>query len=404
VLETLKNKKVAVWGSGIEGKAVLEKLNKTFPNKEIIILSDENAKLELSKGLDVVIRSPGVSIYKDEIIEAKKDGVVFITEKTLFYSEIKNSNVVSIGITGTKGKTTTSIFFTHILQKMGYKTILTGNIGIPTINLIDEAKNADFVITELSSYQCSDLLEFPKVGILLNLYPEHIDWHKTHENYYKDKKKLLSGVEIAINECSIVYENKFWWYNNKQLWNTKNMKLLGDHNYKNLSFVFTAIDKLGIDLNRIKQEYLDEFTPIEHRMEIIDKDGIKFVNDSIGTTPETALACFETFREKNIYSILGGFDRQQDYSKIARFIQNNNSIKFITVLGQTASRIKQELKKVNFTNYKICQSLKECIDILKEQVKNNSDKNAAIILSPSAPSYDMYKNFEYRGNEFKKMI
>jgi UDP-N-acetylmuramoylalanine--D-glutamate ligase len=411
MLNSLKDKKIAIWGMGIEGNAVLFKLNSIFPDKKIDILNDENAKSELKKMYDFVIRSPGVSIYKNEIIEAKKNGTIFITEKSILYSELKNSKVRSIGITGTKGKTTTSTFCAYILQKMGFNTILTGNMGVPTITLLDEIKKADFVVTELSSYQASDLIEFPNVGILLNLYPEHIDWHKTHENYYRDKKNLLKGVDIAISydtfdnmDDIVFYKDEWWFYKEKKLWTSKNMKLLGEHNYKNLSFVFTALLRLKLDLSIIKQEYLNEFSPIEHRLEIIDKNGIRYVNDSISTIPEATIACFKTFKDKNIYSILGGYDRQQNYIDLVNFVKNNNNIKYIAIMGQNGEKIANEFKNNNYKNFEICDNLEKCIVFLKTKIKENKDNNSALLLSPAAPSYGIFKNFEERGRIFKEII
>ncbi|MDR3290179.1 MAG: UDP-N-acetylmuramoyl-L-alanine--D-glutamate ligase [Rickettsiales bacterium] len=465
-LKKLKNLSIGIWGMGVEGKAVYDKLSAMYPNKNIVVIDDTNATEYVDK-LDLIVRSPGVSIYKNEIKNAKK--TIFITEKSIFYSELAECDVVTIGITGSKGKTTTSTFCNYILEKTGYKTMLTGNMGVPTINLVDKAKKCDFVVTELSSYQTSDLQAYPKAGILLNLYPEHIDWHRTHENYFRDKKNLLNGVKIGISEywgekekpvdltnefvflkykieerktkildektikgglinqiveqkvCDVdifeniikqkkydvnnfpvIYKDNAWWQGDKKLWSTANMKLLGEHNYKNLSFVFSLLYELKIDLSKIKQEYIDDFAPIEHRLEIIKHDDIIFVNDSISTIPEAALACYKTFRNKNIYGILGGFDRKQDYSIIVNEIKNNDNIKFIALLGQTKDRIAKNFDDVKFKNYKICENLKECMKILREKAKN--DNNIAIILSPAAPSYDMYKSFEYRGREFKGLI
>ncbi|GMO60742.1 MAG: UDP-N-acetylmuramoyl-L-alanine--D-glutamate ligase [Rickettsiales bacterium] len=414
-LNKLKDYSVGIWGLGVEGKAVLEKLNATFPEKEITILDDTNAKDYVDK-LDLIIKSPGVSIYKDEIKNAKK--TIFITEKTIFYSEMKDAKTMTIGITGTKGKTTTSTFCNYILEKIGYKTLLTGNMGVPTIKLIDEAKTCDFIVTELSSYQTSDLQEFPKAGILLNLYPEHIDWHLTHENYYKDKLHLLDGVEIMVSpyqkgdynnqidynstNFDVIYKDGFWWKGEQKLWDTTNMKLLGEHNYKNLSFVFTLLNKLNVDLSKIKQEYIDDFNPVEHRLEIVKKDGIVYVNDSICTIPEAAIACYKTFKDKNIYGILGGFDRQQDYTELVQTIKEATNIKYLALLGETGDRLVKNCDEIGYKNYTKCETFEECVKILKE--KSSGDNNVAIILSPAAPSYGMFKNFEERGKVFKELI
>lgn len=432
IIKDLKNKKVGIWGLGIEGKAVLETLNKIFPQKEIFIIDDKNYTNsqdlinDLNK-LEIVIRSPSVSIYKSEIIEAKKNGVIFITEKTLFFDEINNiqgKKPKTIAITGTKGKTTTSTFCNYLLKSMGYKTLLIGNMGIPSINLIEEAKSCDFIVAELSSYQVSDLKAQVNFGIVLNLFPEHIDWHRTHENYFRDKMNLINNAKCSIingkdekilsfvngknnlvkfgTENTIHYENGYFYDCNKKLFSTQNMKLLGEHNYQNLCSVLTILKLLKIDFSQIKQEFFDNFQPVEHRLEIINKNNMIFVNDSISTTPETAIACYNVFKNKNIYGILGGFDRQQDYLQLAKYIKNNKDIKCLTLLGQTSSRIANELKNIGFNNFELCNSLEDCVNILYKKAK--TDKNTIIILSPASPSYDMFKNFEVRGKIFKNCI
>ena len=432
IIKDLENRKVGIWGLGIEGKAVLKVLNKTFPDKEIFIIDDKNytnsqCLVDDLKNLDVIIRSPSVSIYRQEVLEAKKNGVIFITEKTLFFNEINcngSNKPKTIAITGTKGKTTTSTFCAYLLKNLGYKTLLIGNMGIPSIELIDEAKKSDFVVAELSSYQVSDLSANIDFGVVLNLFPEHIDWHKTHENYYKDKMNLIKNVSCPIvngsddrihsfikdikdivvfnTNDSFHYKNDYFCDGDKKLFSTKNMKLLGEHNYQNLCSVLAILKLLNINFLDVKQEYFDNFEPIEHRLELINKGNIIFVNDSISTTPETAIACYNVFKDKNIYGILGGFDRDQDYSILAKYIKNNENIKFLALLGQTSSRISDELKNNNFYNYKVCDSLEECVYTLYDKAKKNN--NSVIILSPASPSYDMFKNFEMRGNCFKNYI
>lgn len=259
-ISDLKDKNIAIWGLGVEGKAVLKKLNEEYTNKNITIINDSDAPqdkdkdgrniyiLKLLKDMDIVIRSPGVSIYKPEIIYAKKEyNTVFITEKTLFFNEIEDSNVKTIAITGSKGKTTTSTFCAYLLEKLSYKTLLVGNMGIPSLELVEQAKNSDFVVIETSSFQASDLLSFPKTAILLNLFHDHVAWHLTYENYYKDKTNLLSGAKYKIvnggNERAMEYTQQFkdrilfntdntihyndgYFYDaDKKLFSTKNMKL-----------------------------------------------------------------------------------------------------------------------------------------------------------------------------------
>jgi len=425
-IANLKNKKVAIWGLGVEGKAVLEVLNADFPDKEITILSDDNAHLIADEDINVVIRSPGVSIYKPEVIAAKQCGTTFITEKTLFFNEIyeaygkKRPKVITI--TGTKGKTTTTTFCAHLLSKMGYKTVLCGNMGVPTIKLIQEAKDSDFVVVEISSYQASDLNVMTiDAAILLNLFPEHIDWHGTHARYYEDKMNLLNSARYKIINASdaktskyrmsdaikfgakpgIFYENGAFYDDSQKIVCTNNMQLLGEHNYRNLCSVLTAIKILGVDLSKIKQEYFDDFKPVKYRLEVIKvSDDMIFIDDSIATIPEAAIACYEIFKNKNIFGILGGYNREQDYSMLAEYISRNKNIKYITLLGQTSQRLADLLSKNGFHDFKICRDLDECVATFKDKLRENS----VVVLSPAAPSYDMFKNFEERGKEFERLI
>jgi len=433
-IEELQNKRIGIWGLGVEGKAILKLLNAKFPNKQIRIIDDKNCPpnrgadvclLNQLRNIDIVIRSPGVSIYKEEITFAKENfGVEFITEKTLFFAELESKKIQSIAITGTKGKTTTSTFCAYLLKKLNYRVLLAGNMGVPTIELLDGIDNYDFVVVEISSYQASDLLAFPDIGILLNLFPEHINWHLNHENYYRDKSHLLDGVRYPIlNGCdervmfytqrlknrilfgtdnTIHYTDGYFYNKNKKIFSSKNMKLLGEHNYQNLCSILTALNVLNINLSNIKQEYFDNFQPLEHRLEVIDHNGILFINDSISTIPEAAIACYKIFKEKNIYGILGGYDREQDYSELVEYILNNKNIKFLTLMGQTGKRISEALLENDFTNFKLCDTLDDCVMNLYNMAQNK--ENSVIILSPAAASYDMYKNFEERGKHFKQLI
>lgn len=436
-IKDLKDKNIAIWGLGIEGKAVLKKLNKAYPNKNITIINDNEIAedkdsegrniylLNLLKNIDIVIRSPGVSIYKSEILYAKKEyNTIFITEKTIFFSELENSKVKTIAITATKGKTTTSTFCEYLLKKLGYKTLLLGNMGIPAIELIDQAKNSDYVIIEISSYQASDLLSFPKTAILLNLFHDHISWHLTYKNYHNDKINLLKGAKNKIvngsnniameytkqfsdrilfnTDTTIHYKNGYFYDADQKLFSSENMKLLGEHNYQNLCSILTVLKIYGIDFSELKQEYFDNFNPIEHRLETINKNGIIFVNDSISTIPEATIACFKTFKDKNIYSILGGYDKKNDISNLVDYIINNKNIKYIALIGDVKQNIANILKEKNYNNFQIFDNMKKSVEFLYSMAI--LDKNSVITMSPAHASYGLYNNFEERGNDFKNIV
>ena len=180
------------------------------------------------------------------------------------------------------------------------------------------------------------------------------------------------------------------------------MKLFGEHNYQNLCSVLTALKINGIDLNNLKQEFFDNFNPVEHRLEIIKKNNIIFVNDSISTIPEASIACFNAFKDKNIYAILGGYDKKNDMQELINYISTHKNIKFIALIGDVKDKLANLLKEKKYTNFTICNNMQESVDLLYN--KAILDSNAIITMSPAHASYGLYKNFEERGRDFKNIV
>ena len=183
--QDLEHKRIAIWGMGREGLAVKQALQKHVAGAEISEITEDNLN-DIFKA-QVLVKSPGVSLYRPEIIRAKEQGIVVTSGTNLFMAN-KNPNTKVIAITGTKGKSTTSSLMAHTLKTYGFRVCLGGNIGVPLIEFADEP--VDYVVAELSSYQCADFVGRPDVSVLLNLYPEHLQWHGSHEQYYADKKHM----------------------------------------------------------------------------------------------------------------------------------------------------------------------------------------------------------------------
>ena len=413
LLNSLKNK-VTVYGKGLEGAAAADFLTRLGCNVEIVCDP-------LDKALDgVVVKSPGISLYRDDVKKAAQNGVVFTSGTNLFmeYCAGLEKRPVLIGVTATKGKSTTSTLIAHLLNALGHKTALGGNIGKPVVSYAFEAQNYDFVVDEISSYQAADLKRGFDVCAVLNLYPEHIDWHLTHENYYRDKLNILrvrkDGQKAVLNaqndrlramtqnEKDVVFYNDgagvhlqdgMFYDGETPLFETGVLHLRGEHNLENACAALTVLKILGFDLKQTRAG-LESFRALPHRLQPLgEKKGALFVNDSISTTPETAIAAMEAFAGKKIALIAGGYDRKQEYADLAAYIAKRGNVTVVAV-PSTGRRLAQAVRDAGAKAYEAAD-LPSAVDVA---VCLDAD---VILLSPAAPSYDFYKNFEERGTLFK---
>ncbi|MBC7474941.1 MAG: UDP-N-acetylmuramoyl-L-alanine--D-glutamate ligase [Candidatus Sericytochromatia bacterium] len=449
-IQELKDKKVAIWGLGSEGWSTLKTIRKKFPALPITVLNDaafspememmlthdpfmslissEQVKLSL-KDFDIIIKSPGISAYRPEIQEAKSHGVIFISATHLWFQEHQNDKTVCI--TGTKGKSTTSSLITHLLRNANKRVTLGGNIGTPMLDMLDVEPNPDVWVMELSSYQISDFSGSPSIALLLNLFPEHLDWHLNEQNYYNDKLKIFANqkedsiailnkldentAKIALNIKNITYFNDEIGFHVKdnciyrkeeKIFLGSNMTIPGNHNLSNACAALTVVEKLGIDIN-VCIEALSTFKGLPHRLYpwgIIEQ--VTYIDDSISTTPQSAIAALETYSGKNITILLGGFDRGLNVDELAKYVANNSVFAVIT-MPDNGKRIAESIKKAieapNATNKNLklfeVSDLSEAVRIAKEI----TPKSGVIILSPGAPSYGHFKNFAERGDTFAKL-
>ncbi len=444
LLNELKDKNILVWGLGKEGLAVVRFLqqerfyaNLYLYNDTLLsekaegfnIFSGDDIKGLLPK-IDVIIRSPGVSIYKDEIIKAKAAGIKVTSSSDIFLSEMRKNHpqTTIIGVTGSKGKSTTSSLLFHALKALGQDVALGGNIGRPLIELIAEKHR--FVVCELSSYQCSDLSVSPQIVLFTNLFPEHIDWHRNHDNYYRDKVHLVAHQQAEdvcfvnakcekLQKYCAEYDLPYRYYNrpegfaeldnvlchNGEKWlEIHETKLEGYHNLDNMAGVLSVIEYLGLDTKQAAESF-KTFTALPHRLQKIgEKDGIVFINDSISTAPETAMAAIKSFDE-TMGVFLGGYDRKQDYLELAQFINDNPKVKAVAALFQTGPRVAETLRKtVTRSDFVLIEennfetAVKKMFQVLKGR------KAKLALFSPAAPSYDSFKSFEMRGAEFIRIF
>ena len=410
----LNNKRIGIWGMGREGQAVRQALECHVLNYEIIEISEENIS-ELLK-CDVVVKSPGVSLYRPEIQEALQKGVEFTSSTNLFFAN-KKPSVSVIAVTGTKGKSTTSSLLAHTLKSFNKHVELGGNIGRPLVELSDT--NADFAVAELSSYQCADLTGRPDIGVLINLYPEHLQWHQTHEVYYQDKARMirlsaeavlnatdpqthvfLKGTEAILFNAprGIHIQNNLFYDGEVPLFPIGKLPLIGRHNAENACAVLTVIKMLGLKPELCEKAF-ETFKPLAHRLEIIGKkDGITYVDDSISTTPETAMVAIKALdKGQDMTLIAGGFDRGQNYKDLVDFLKTyKNRIRLVTL--PDTGKVLADLAQRAGIETALTSDMPTAVSV----AQHITPRGGMIILSPAAPSYNMYPNFEERGKDFKK--
>ena len=384
--QDLEHKRIAIWGMGREGAAVKKAMQKHVPSATLIEVAENNVN-DLF-GADVVLKSPGVSLYRPEIAKAKEQGIVVTSGTNLFMAN-KNPATKVIAITGTKGKSTTSSLLAHTSTSYGLKVCLGGNIGVPLLDFVDES--ADYVVAELSSYQCADFVGRPDVTVLLNLYPEHLQWHGTHEQYYADKRHMWAqGVwQLDNRDNGIKIQDNFFVDSGKTLFPISSLNLRGIHNAQNACAVLAVLKHFGLDLMRAEQAF-QSFDGLAHRLQIVaEQGGLTFVDDSISTTPETAICAMESFKGRPITLLVGGFDRGQDYTELNRYIKENG-VQAIA-LPTTGDRVDTPCHVA---------TIKEAVALAKQV----TPRGGCVLLSPAAPSYNMYKNFVARGDDFKAAV
>ena len=415
----LKKKSFLVYGLGVTGNSVIKffkkkkiknffvwddkfDLRQNFKNKNFTNLYDTIKKV------DYIVLSPGISLkntkHRINLLKYQKK---IITDLDLLY--LSNSKFKSIVITGSNGKSTTCKIITHLLNKNNLNAKMGGNIGTPVLNL--KVKKNIFLVIEASSFQLShSKFIHPNYAILLNITNDHLDWHGSMKKYLESKLKIFylqKKRDFAfINESfrnifqkkkylSKLVSLKFKDYK-KIKFRIKNIYLRSAANDENMNYIYTLAKLLRIsDTSFIKS--MSSFVGLPHRHEIfLKKGGITFINDSKATSFQSSR--FALASSKNIYWIVGGLPKEKDKIDFKN-IKNNITKSYI--IGKNISFFKKQLEnKVKFT---INRTLRNAvISILKEIELSNNKKNV-ILLSPGAASFDQYKNFENRGNEFKKL-
>ena len=436
IIEQLQNKNIIILGFGMEGKSTYNYIRKYLKdikltimdsNYQNITLDDKNVEIidiDYNKfnNYDLIFKSPGIS-FKDIDTTSFKDK---ITSQLEIFLETTPS--YTIGITGSKGKSTTTSLIYKIINDQNIKSYIVGNIGKPILDIVDEVDENTYVVIECSSHQLEYTKVSPNIGIILNLFEEHLDHYKSKEHYYMAKMNLVnyqsnkdyfiysSDNEDLKNHINIINTNatkldinniknnnsytyikdNYIYVNDKKLYdvNTKR-KIQGIHNLKNIMFTLTVSEILKLDINKTI-ESISNFEPLPHRMELVGTyNEITYYNDSIATIPNATINGIEALSNVNTI-IIGGKDRGIDYSLLKDYLINSE-IENIICLPDTGYTIGKEITNKNVHYVK---TVEEAVDIAREVTK----KNTICLLSPAASSYGFYKNFEERGNRFKEYI
>ena len=423
ILEYLRNKSILILGFGREGRSSLNFIHENLPEAKIAIvdqaqIDDEDVVknttiisgdnyLDACKDYDLILKAPGVIIkdYLDAETKAK------ITSQSDLFMRVFGRQV--IGVTGTKGKSTTSSLIYHVLKIAGKDTQLIGNIGKPCFDVIDNIRPETAIVFELSAHQLEYIQASPHIAVLLNMYEEHFDHYTTPDDYYNAKKNIY---KYQTPDDLLIYGDIFQHTGAEEIAAAKSMKiditktdiiprdqirtrLIGEHNQLNIQVAAAIAYAYKVNGDTFK-EAIASFEPLPHRLEFVGTfRGIKFYNDSIATAQEAVINAIKALNDVDTI-ILGGMDRGLDYHPLVDYIRTTN-IRNVVLLPATNERFQRTFDE-NEHHQKLIHvnDMREAV----EKCYELTEAGKSCLLSPAAASYGFYKNFEARGEDFKNLV
>lgn len=397
-----KDRKILILGFGREGQDTFKFLRKLFPKKILGIADRSNLSVKLSlteryfgenylkavKNYDIIIKTPGIPFKKMPGLLPGK----ITTQTKIFFDSCPG---IIIGITGTKGKSTTSYWIYQVLKNNGLKAHLVGNIGKPALSSLLKAGKDDVFVYELSSHQLYNLKKSPHIAVLLNIYPEHLDYYRSFKEYAGAKANI---TKYQIKRDYLIYNSK----------DPLVRKIAGKSKAKKIPIQgkYYQLNRAASDaVARIfKIRVPKKLKTLPHRLEYVGKfKEIEFYNDSLSTVPETAIEALDFLGDKVQTIILGGFDRGLSFKKLAERIVKSE-VKNLILFPATGKRIWQELKKLNSLNEELSFFF---VDNMEKAVKltyKYTDAGKICLMSPASPSFGVFKDYSERGNAFKKFV
>ena len=391
ITDLLNDKRVLLWGYGLEGKSTEKFIGKYCHVRELTVFQGKREEID-EDAYDYIIKSPGIVAWD------LSDKYTSMTE--LFLTEFSGQ---VIGVTGTKGKSTTSSLLYTVLSKCTDRpTLLMGNIGLPALDYYGEITDDTVIVFEMSCHQLAHAKISPHVAIFLNLYEEHLDYYGTMDKYFHAKANIalhqkpgdylfvgnnVPPLETAAAKTVISYDDPMRF----------EMKLKGDHNQFNARFAYTISTQLyGCDPDKVR-DAIAQFTGLKHRMQFAGNvNGVDYYDDSISTIPEAAIAAIRSIPNSRTI-LLGGMDRNIDYDLLVDFIREHGEYNYI-LMYKSGARIYKEVADLPCCRY--TEDLQGAVRLAKEITPEGS----ACILSPAAASYGYFKNFEERGDVFQQLI
>jgi len=393
---------------------------------EIRLSLGENYLDELT-GLDMIFKTPGMRIDHPALVKAREEGAHVTSEMEEF---LKYCSARTIGITGSDGKTTTTTVVGEILKKAGYHVYVGGNIGTPLFTKLDEIGPKDVVVLELSSFQLMTMTTSPEITIVTNLSPNHLDMHKTMEEYIEAKMNIFRfqkpGDLLILNEDNEITrsfaplakgkveffssknENEDAYFSDGSLYlryerivDLSEMKVKGVHNAENFLAAFLAVEDFV--QKPIMRELALSFPGVKHRCQFIrDHEGVRYYNDSIASSPTRTLASISSL-EKKVNVILGGYDKQLDFTPLAE--EAHKYIKNAILVGDTKHKIQEAFRKASKkSGHEVPVHMADTFEDAVKKLKSLSHEGDLAILSPACASFDMFRNFEERGDRFVQLV
>ena len=444
-INEIRGKKIAIAGLGENNKHLARYFDKLGVN--YTVFQDWSRPAELIPDLEnfeIIFRTPGLPYLSEPIQKAKKAGAEIYSQTKLFF-DLCPARI--IGVTGTKGKGTTASLIGKILKEAGRRVWLAGNIGRDPFEFLDEIWPGDDVVLELSSFQLQDLRKSPHIAVVLIVTSDHLDHHKTVDEYVKAKQPIVNfqwpqdfavlnydsqitrsfstltpgkiiwnSITQAVRPGCYVEEDKIMFDSvpsipakgektsgeSMEIMKTSEVKLIGRFNLENVTAAICAVAASGVSDIAAIVRAVSDFRGLPHRLEFIREfKEVKFYNDSFSTTPETAMAAISAFAEP-IILIAGGSEKNADYGGLARIIADGK-VKALLAIGKTGSKIAALARKAGYQGRIIDQNLEDMKEIVSacNQIAAPGD---IALLSPAAASFDMFKNYKDRGEQFRESV
>lgn len=431
----LAGRRVAVWGCGREGRAALAALHERLPQLRPLLFCSEAELCDVPdhtpfevvthapdadalSRCEVVIKSPGVSAYRPELLAAQQRGTRFTSGTALWFAEHPDARVIAV--TGTKGKSTVTALIAHLLRALGRRVALAGNIGLPLLRLLDAAPEPDWWVVELSSFQTRDAGAV-EVGVLNNVYEEHLDWHGSRERYVADKLALAQAARTLVfhagqpvlAECAarhpraLGFADTAGWHvaaggvhrGALRVFELARSPLPGAHNATNLCAALAAIEAAGEDALAAAPA-IASFRALPHRLQRLgERDGLTWYDDSIATTPQATREALASLAGRAVSVLVGGFERGLDWRDFAEHVRAQPPQAVIT-MGANGPRIAALLRATGGA-YRLVEVA--AVDEAVARARELTPAGGVVLLSPGAPSFDQYRDYAARGAHFAKL-